>query len=192
MKKIRGKKGAESTGIGYIVIAVLIIVAAIVVIMGFLGGWSKITNLFNKAPLGDYETFAKRCILSANSDLEFDYCKEFKEVRLPGEEENRWLNCEYPIVEERVKKDSTPPTCDTMDIESENFCATLRAGDLKKEVKVNNLVCKPLTEEEKANLAKAQTIQTKGDASPEAKTDATNVIYAIYHQQKIPATSDVA
>jgi len=88
---VKNKKG-QDLSIGTLILIVLGVVVLVLLILGFSIGWSNLwekVNIFGGgSSLGDVVT---ACNLAVTSDNTFDYCQNYRQIKVNGETE--YVNC---------------------------------------------------------------------------------------------------
>jgi hypothetical protein len=86
-------KKAQDLSIGTLILIVLGIIVLVLLVLGFSIGWSNLfekINIFGGASsIGDVVT---ACNLAVTSQNTFDYCQNFRKVKVSGTTE--YVNCE--------------------------------------------------------------------------------------------------
>lgn len=138
-----GKKGQEGVTLTTLILIVIGVVVAVVVILGATGGLDFFFDKIGSAPLQDLETNVQRCKLSLESNLNTDYCLEFKQIEVAGGE-TELINCEDSRVVASIQQSTgTAPTLNCAAIYSGSYettkaaaCNEISAGQRDK-VRVN-------------------------------------------------------
>lgn len=160
-------KRGQDLSIGTLILIVLGIVVLVLLILGFSIGW---TNLFEKIGIfggdsGSIGDVAAACSLSAASQNVYDYCQNFKEIRIDGETE--YLNCQdsrlnfdgslncpsssQTVIVREASNEGVTPVVNKVAVTSNNLAEIECANMIKDasednraeacEAKVNNKVC---------------------------------------------------
>ncbi len=103
---MKNKRG-QDLSIGTLILIVLGVIVLVLLILGFSIGWSNLwekINIFGaSSSLGDVVT---ACNLAVNSQNTFDYCQNFRQVRVDGK--TQYVNCEDGRIKEQL---NSPLSC---------------------------------------------------------------------------------
>ena len=137
MKKVMNKK-AQSTQ--FIIILLVGLAAAVIVIIGVMGGFDAIFGKIGLLP-GELEAAAQSCGISASGGLKTSYCNEFKYVTIAGTKQ--YATCDH--LEQYAEFEKLGETCNSTKVETlaEERCKTLKDNKL-----VNGKVCYSETEDD--------------------------------------------
>ena len=132
VNKLNLNKKGQDLSIGTLILIVLGIVVLVLLILGFSLGWENLwekINIFGGgSSIGEVVT---RCNLDVNTQNTYDYCQDFKKVKIEGKTE--YLNCQ----DNRLNLDSTLECDETQVNEAKKtLCLTL-AGQGKADTKIN-------------------------------------------------------
>lgn len=89
MHNKRGQGGLTTTEL---IVTLAVILTIAVVLIGAFGGFSKIFGLFGFFSGATLDSFTTVC-----KNVPTGYC-DYKPVQIPGENDKRWLNCNYKPV----------------------------------------------------------------------------------------------
>ncbi len=135
---VQKNKRGQDLSIGTLILIVLGIIVLVLLILGFSLGWSNLwekINIFGGGnSLGDAAT---ACGLAVTSQNTFDYCQNFRAIKVDGKTE--YVNCQDPRIEPSL---SQKLNCDSSANLVKNKCLELaRSGNLEDDTKVNNQLC---------------------------------------------------
>jgi hypothetical protein len=104
---VKINKRGQDLSIGTLILIVLGVIVLVLLILGFSIGWSNLwekINIFGGgSSIGDVAT---ACSLAATSNNKFDYCENFRKIKVDGNTE--YVNCQDP----RINLDTEIPCSD--------------------------------------------------------------------------------
>lgn len=143
----RGQSG-EGSMLIWIVVA---IVAAIVVMLFFTGGFQVFSNLFKQAPQ-TVEAAAQACKLVATPETRLSYCDQWREVTIAGD--TQLVNCQYPLIANQIDVGGSSIECKDADgikaltptEKGKEYCISLfKNSKVTEKTKVNDVLCSSLS-----------------------------------------------
>ena len=138
---IWNKRGQEGMTLTTLLLIVLGVVVLAVIIIGATSGFDFVFGKFKLLPGQDLQALAATCNIAAKNDLKIDYCKQFKEVKLPSGQKSL-VNCGYLKEQNLLDKDSA--TLDCVINEEALFCKSLKDKEGSKydeKTNVNGKAC---------------------------------------------------
>lgn len=145
-----GKRGQSNEG-GLLIWIVVAIIAAIILVLFFNGGFQKIGSFFKAAP-DTLEVAVQACNQVATPQFRTSYCDQWRSVTIG--EEAQLINCQYLAAQNKLDI-STPLDCYTAtsgttpvspEAKGSEYCGVLfRQGKVDETTKVNGQVCKSLS-----------------------------------------------
>ncbi len=136
-------KKAQDMSIGTLILIVLGIIVLVLLILGFSIGWGNLwekINIFGgSSSIGDVVT---ACNLAVTSNNPYDYCQNFKKVKVNGE--TQYVNCQFIEDQLDSKITSCAPDYNNKQQSAKTYCIILIAGNkvtTDKPIKVNDIRC---------------------------------------------------
>jgi len=120
---IANKKGQEMT-IGTLLLIVLGVVVVVVLIIGFTLGTDFFFDAIKRGP-SDIQLTAGACEVFAQGGLKLDFCTEFKEVTILGNDQ--YVNCQFQQIDSVL--DTKIACSGSSTVESTTFCDRLKISD---------------------------------------------------------------
>ena len=134
---MRGKKGAESMPLAYVIGGFILIAVAAIVIYSIYTTYVSAKTSVQIIP-GLLEQVTQGCKLNLNAELKASYCAEFKKVGTKGALD-AYANCESPSIVFEGKSGVPSDYCSTLQSGMVDKCKELVVSGGSKGIAINGV-----------------------------------------------------